>query len=175
MSWLSEHKGYMGQALEQGRRALDNGEFPVGCVLVYQGAVVARGHRLNSRDGGNELDHAEIVTVRTLLAAQPGITAAKITVYSTMEPCLMCLSTLMLSGIRNIVFGYEDVMGGGSKLDLSQLPPLYAAMEVSFLDGILREECLKLFQAFFNNPKNRYWQDSLLAAYTLAQKTDQDG
>lgn len=165
----------MTQALEEAQEALDSGEFPVGCVLVYQGDVVAKGHRMNSRDGVNELDHAEIVTLRNLLASHPGINAAEIEVYSTMEPCLMCLSTLVLSGIRTIVFGYEDVMGGSSKLDLSKLAPLYVDMDVTIISGVLRDECLKLFQEFFKNPDNEYWRDSLLAEYTLAQETTKKG
>ncbi|MBU4034027.1 MAG: nucleoside deaminase, partial [Proteobacteria bacterium] len=91
--------------------------------------------------------------------------------YSTMEPCLMCYSTMLLNGIRTFVYAYEDAMGGGTSLQLAHLAPLYQGMEteVRILPNILRQESLTLFKTFFTSPENNYWQDSLLAEYTLAQ------
>ena len=165
---LTEHEHYMNAALDEARAALVAGEFPVGCVFVADGAIVARGHRENSgEDGRNEIDHAEVLTLRHLLAIRPAIDPGAVTVYSTMEPCLMCFSTLLLSGVRNFVWAYEDVMGGGTNLPLSMLNPLYRGMEVHLLDQVRRDESLRLFQQFFRT--GSYWQDSLLARYTLAQ------
>jgi len=159
---------FMRQALVEAEKALAAGEFPVGCVLVLEGEIVASGHRRNSRAGAlNELDHAEVVTLRELLAEKPQTNCSELIAYSTMEPCLMCFSTMLLSGIRTFVYGYEDVMGGGTNLPLEQLHPLYADMRVSVRGGILRQDCLALFQEFFS--KYPYWQDSLLSTYTLAQ------
>lgn len=158
----------MQEALVEARRALEKGEFPVGCVLVLGAEIVARGHRQNSRtEQCNELDHAEVVSLRDLLTREPNIDAGQLVAYSTMEPCLMCFSTMLLSGIRHFVYGYEDVMGGGTDLPLSQLHPLYADMQVRIDAGVLRQECLVLFQQFFQ--QFSYWEDSLLARYTLAQ------
>ena len=165
---LIEHEHSMDAALNEARAALAAGEFPVGCVFVADGAIVARGHRENSgEDGRNEIDHAEVLTLRHLLAIRPAIDPGAVTVYSTMEPCLMCFSTLLLSGVRNFVWAYEDVMGGGTNLPLSMLNPLYRGMEVHLLDQVRRDESLRLFQQFFRS--GSYWQDSLLARYTLAQ------
>ena len=169
---LTEHEHYMNAALDEARAALVAGEFPVGCVFVADGAIVARGHRENSgEDGRNEIDHAEVLTLRHLLAIRPAIDPGAVTVYSTMEPCLMCFSTLLLSGVRNFVWAYEDVMGGGTNLPLSMLNPLYRGMEVHLLDQVRRDESLRLFQQFFRT--GSYWQDSLLARYTLAQTPEE--
>ncbi len=166
----------MDLALEQARAALAAGEFPVGAVIVAAGRVVADGKRLNSRRAGpeglaNELDHAEVVALRELLDRHPEIDRAGLTVYSTMEPCLMCYATLLLNGVGRIVYAYEDVMGGGTNLPLAQLTPLYRelAAELKLTPHIRRQESLKLFQQFFANPENSYWRGSLLATYTLAQ------
>jgi tRNA(adenine34) deaminase len=67
------------------------------------------------------------------------------------------------------VYGYEDIMGGGTNLILDQLKPLYASMKIEIIPGILRAESLQLFQQFFSKDSSGYWQDSLLAQYTLAQ------
>ena len=163
---------FMKIALEEAGTALTEGEFPVGCVLVAGDKVLARGHRRNSRaESRNEIDHAEMVTLHRLLAEKPGIDLGPVTLYSTMEPCLMCYATMLLSGIRRFVWGYEDVMGGGTGLDLDKLPPLYAAMVVELVPGVLRAESLDLFRKFFK--EHDYWQDSFLARYTLSQSSEE--
>jgi tRNA(adenine34) deaminase len=165
---MSVHENFMRVALEEARQALAAGEFPVGCVMVANGVIVGRERRHNSLEGSrNEIDHAEVVTLRRLIAEQPQLDLATVTVYSTLEPCLMCYTTMLLSGIRNFVWAYEDVMGGGANLPLYMLNTLYAQMRVYQTDGILRHESLRLFQQFFQT--GSYWQDSLLASYTMAQ------
>ncbi|MBC8207968.1 MAG: nucleoside deaminase [Desulfobulbaceae bacterium] len=160
---------YMNLALAEARKALARGEFPVGSVFVHEGQVLARGSRSHSCEQMNEVDHAEVLALRAFLDADLAIDPSELTVYATMEPCLMCFSTLILNGIRRIVYAYEDVMGGGTGLDLSQLNPLYAAMTIEVVPHVCRMESLTLFQQFFSNPDNAYWPDSFLARYTLAQ------
>ncbi|MHB8791522.1 MAG: deaminase [Desulfobulbaceae bacterium] len=169
MANREQHEHCMRLALNEAAAALQAGEFPVGCVLVSGGRAVAAARRRNSSGpGANELDHAEVLGLRELLQQSPGADCREITVYSTMEPCLMCFATLLLSGIRRFVWAYEDVMGGGTGLELKQLPELYAGMEVELVPGVLRSESLALFQEFFRC--HSYWGDSLLARYTLAQE-----
>ncbi|AGF78843.1 cytosine/adenosine deaminase [Desulfocapsa sulfexigens DSM 10523] len=166
------HEKYMQIALDQATEALRQGEFPVGAILVEGGRVVASGRRIHSRGFAaavNEIDHAEIVALRTFLSQGQIVKPGELVVYSTMEPCLMCYSTMILNGIRHIVYAYEDVMGGGTNLPLKQLNPLYAEMDVVITPNVLREQSLALFQEFFANPENTYWKDSILANYTLNQ------
>jgi len=167
---IEEHERLMGLALAEARAALALGEFPVGCVLAHGGEVIASGKRSHSSGRVNELDHAEMVALRSFLDAETGIGAGEVTVYATMEPCLMCFSALILNGFRKIVYAYEDAMGGGTNLPLAALNPLYAAMEVEIVTGVGRGASLALFQQFFRNPDNPYWKGSLLADYTLRQK-----
>ena len=168
---MREHERLMGLALAEARVALAVGEFPVGCVLAHQGKVIASGKRAHSSGRVNEMDHAEMLALRSFLDAEPSIAPQEVTLYATMEPCLMCFSTMILNGIRKIVYAYEDVMGGGTNLPLTALSPLYAAMEVQVLPSVIRQESLALFQQFFSNPDNPYWKGSLLANYTLEQKS----
>ncbi|WP_051310014.1 nucleoside deaminase [Desulfogranum japonicum] len=162
------HEQFMAIALQEARQALAEGEFPVGCVFVQDDQVLCKGRRLNSGENTrNEIDHAEVSTLRKLIRANPDLDFSTVTAYSTMEPCLMCYSTMLLSGIRTFVWAYEDVMGGGANLPLYMLNPLYAQVRVTLVDRVCRNESLALFQQFFQ--KYSYWQDSLLANYTLAQ------
>ncbi|MDD3814845.1 MAG: nucleoside deaminase [Desulfocapsaceae bacterium] len=171
---MREDEGLMKLALAQAEEALKQGEFPVGCVLTHKGAVIASGQRAHSCSRGNgqvnEMDHAEMLALRAFLDMKLAIVPEEVVVYATMEPCLMCFSTMILNGIRKIVYAYEDVMGGGTNLPLTVLNPLYATMEVKVVPSVLRQESLALFQQFFRNPDNPYWKGSLLANYTLKQK-----
>ena len=163
------HTTFMRHALDEARSALKSGNFPVGCVLVADERVIARGQRINSSGpAANEMDHAEINTLRQLLQNHPQTDLKEVTAYSTMEPCLMCYTTLLLSGIRRFVWAFEDVMGGGTSLKLEQLNPLYADMHVECVPHVMRTESLALFQEFFRN--HSYCADSELARYTLEQE-----
>ncbi len=168
----NDDQTHMMAALAEAETALAEGEFPVGCVMACRGQIIARGRRLNSSGpSANEMDHAEIQTLRDLLKSDiAGISMAEVTVYSTMEPCLMCFTTLLLNGIRRIVYGFEDVMGGGSDLDLTSLRPLYNEIKVEIIPHICRTESLALFKSFFTNSDNSYWQSSLLASHILKQE-----
>jgi tRNA(adenine34) deaminase len=167
---MNPEAAFMRSALDLAREALAGGEFPVGCVIANQETVVAQGRRTSTTAGSvNEIDHAEINALRQLTAAAAGEDRAQLTVYCTMEPCLMCFSAVILSGIGRIVYAYEDVMGGGTGCDRSALPPLYRTANLTVLSGVLRIESLLLFKRFFANSGNTYWADSLLSRYTLAQ------
>ena len=164
------HEHFMRQALVEARKALDRREFPVGCVIVHNDSVIVTGARENSAGQSNELDHAEIVALRALFDVAPRIDLNRVTVYTTMEPCLMCYATMLVSNIGGVVYGYEDVMGGGTGLTLSSLAPLYAGRRIKVVGSVLRPDCLDLFRAFFRDRDNTYLRDSFLARYTLAQQ-----
>jgi tRNA(adenine34) deaminase len=165
-----DYERFMKKALDQARKALEAGEFPVGCVLVYQDRVIVNASRAGTAtDVVNEIDHAEMVALRRLVDLKEKIDKSKVTLFCTMEPCLMCLGAIILSGIGAVVYAYEDVMGGATGCNLEALAPLYHGGQISIVPHILRQQSLKLFKAYFNNPEHTYWQGSLLAMYTLSQ------
>ncbi len=177
------HDFYMDRALELASCALDNEEFPVGCVLVSGDEIVGQGCRINSSNASerNELDHAEILAIRDWLAK--GAAGEGLTAYTTLEPCLMCFGALILHGVRRIVYAYEDIMGGVTGMDLSRPLSgvagsgdwhpearrhfLYKENRIEIVPGVRRQESLALFRKFFSNDANNYWKDSLLARYSL--------
>lgn len=165
---MDDH-AFMGEALAIAERALADGEFPVGCVMTCDGRIVTRGGRQNSVGQGlNELDHAEMVALRGLYASGP-LDPGNVTVFCTMEPCLMCFSALVLHRIGRTVYAFEDPMGGGASGDRTHLRPLYRDTSMIVQAGLCRQESLRLFKSFFSDPRNGYWRGSHLARYTLEQ------
>jgi len=160
---------FMEKVLILAEKALSKGEFPVGCVMVYENKVLASGSRIHSKGSIiNETDHAEIIALQQL-AYKKDIEKNKVSVFCNLEPCLMCYGALILSGIGEIVYAYEDVMGGGTSCDLSKLNPLYKNTEVSLTPNILRSKSLTLFKTYFSNPETNYLQNTLLKRVTLSQ------
>ncbi len=164
------HEHFMQQALNLAREALDRDEFPVGCIMVYEGRVIAQGERTGTRRNvPSEIDHAEMIALRRLEERSEPIDRKKITVYATLEPCLMCFGALLISGIGRLVWAYEDAMGGGTACDRSRMPALYRDNKLEVIPHICREKSLRLFQDYFSRPHIDYWRDSYLEEYTLAQ------
>ena len=165
-----DYEYFMKKALDQARNALSAGEFPVGCVVVRKDRILTTGARKGTAGNiPNEIDHAEMIALKRLADLEIHRDNQRIALFTTLEPCLMCLGALILSGISEIVYAYEDVMGGGLSCDLKNLMPLYKNSRISVVPNILRKESIELFQTFFNNSENSYWQGSLLAEYTLKQ------
>jgi len=166
---MNKNNIFMGKALDYARNAFSLGEFPVGCVIELDGKVIATGNRKSTRQKSNEIDHAEILALRNLLENCTDVDLGEVTVYSTMEPCLMCFSTLIVNGVTKFVYGYEDAMGGGTNLPLAQLAPLYRDIQLQIEGGVMRKDCLELFKTFFSKADSAYLKDTYLAQYTLQQ------
>jgi tRNA(adenine34) deaminase len=163
---------FMKKALQCATIALNRGDFPVGCVITYQNNIISTGERTGAGNQlTNELDHAEINALRKFGANKElaHIQSDQLTLYSTLEPCLMCFGAILIHKIPRIVYAFEDAMGGGSSLDLATLPPLYATHDIEIVSGVCRLDSLLLFRAFFSNPNNNYLADSYLANYVLNQ------
>jgi tRNA(adenine34) deaminase len=168
-----DNEFFMGLALDQAKKAFDTGQFPVGCVIVQDNRVIADGARKGTaspENGFSEIMHAEINALRQLETADHAPGPSPMTLFCTMEPCLMCFGAIILSGIKKIVYAYEDPMGGGTGCDLQQLPPLYADSGICIIPGVLRQKSLDLFYNFFNKETNLYWKNSYLEKYTIEQK-----
>lgn len=166
-----DHPFFMRKALQEAQKALLSNEFPVGCVVVSDNRVIATGSRMGTAGmRTNELDHAEMVALGKLDARNQQADPSGMTLYATMEPCLMCFGAILIHGIGQLVYAYEDVMGGGTACPLEEMPPLYKNSKISIISNVLRQESLELFNAYFSDPENTYWRNSLLADYTLSQQ-----
>ena len=140
---------YMGRALELAREALDHGEVPVGCVIVWaDGRIVGEGRNRREEDG-NALGHAELAAIRMACETLGGWRLHRARLYVTLEPCPMCAGAIVNARIPAVYYGArEEKMGAcGSILNLFEegfghRPRLYR--------GLRSEECAALLADFFN-------------------------
>lgn len=141
------HEAFMREALALAREAGNEGEVPVGCVIVWDGEIVGRGR--NRREAsGSALAHAEIEAIGQACRQLGGWRLWKATLYVTLEPCPMCAGAIINARVAEVRYGARDEKYGacGSVVNLfaegfPHRPRLFG--------GLLAEECAALLQAFF--------------------------
>ncbi len=139
----------MGEALDQAREALTAGEVPVGAVLVGEGGeILARA--FNRPIGLNDpTAHAEVLALRTAAQRLGNYRLPGVSLYVTIEPCLMCLGAMLTARLKRLVFGASDPKGGAC-VSLYRIPEdsrLNHHLEVT--GGVREAECRELLQEFF--------------------------
>jgi tRNA(adenine34) deaminase len=139
---------FMSAALVEARAAGEEGEVPIGCVIVREGSVIARGANRTVRDN-DATTHAEMVAIREASRALGSWRLDGCTLYVTVEPCAMCAGAIVLARLDRVVFGAWDEKAGmaGSIGDLLRHPRLNHRPEV--LGGVNEEECGMLIREFF--------------------------
>ncbi|MEW5910900.1 MAG: nucleoside deaminase, partial [Thermodesulfobacteriota bacterium] len=144
---------FMIKALAQAEKAFKNGEFPVGCIIVSDDRVISTGSRKGTSGiSPSEIEHAEILALKKLGRIPKTILRNRLSIYTTLEPCLMCFGAILLHGITKIVYAYEDVMGGGSRIDLTGMTPLYRNLSLTVIPHVLRERSIELLKEYFIRP-----------------------
>ena len=142
----------MSLSLALAKEAADNGEVPVGCVIVDgDGNIIGRGR--NRRIEKNDATaHAEMEAIRDASAAKGDWRLDDCTMYVTLEPCPMCTGAIIMSRIPTLVFGAREALTGsvGSVIDLfaekyGHSPAVYT--------GVLAEECSQLLKDFFKGKR----------------------
>ncbi len=144
---MTDHD-YMAMALTLARDAGDAGEVPVGAVIVLNDRVIGRGHN-SPIERGDPTAHAEILAIREAAAATGNYRLEGATLYSTIEPCVMCAGAAVNARVARLVFGARDLRFGGvrSKFQLADSDLLNHRITIE--EGILGAECTELVQKFF--------------------------
>lgn len=138
---------FMRLALQQAHLAAEQGEVPVGAVVVRNGQVVASAY--NRRETGkNALYHAEVLAIDAACKALGGWRLWECDLYVTLEPCPMCAGAIVNSRLRRVIYGAADAKAGccGSVVDLFALEFNHKPEVKS---GVLAEECASLLSEFF--------------------------
>ena len=138
---------YMKEAIKEAKKAYLKKEVPIGCVIVYNDKIIARGH--NERETKNSsLAHAEVIAIKKACKKLESWRLEDATMYITLEPCCMCGGAIIQSRIKRVVYGALDYRFGVHKsiMNLFDVPFNH---KVNIDGGILEEECSTMISDFF--------------------------
>lgn len=145
---MSADEKYMKEALRQAKKAYALREVPIGCVIVYEDQILARGYNRRNTDK-NTTAHAEMIAIRRASKKLGDWRLEGCTIYITLEPCQMCAGAIVQSRITRAVIGAMNPKAGcaGSVLNLLEMPAFNHQVTVE--RGILEEECSSMLSGFF--------------------------
>jgi tRNA(adenine34) deaminase len=138
----------MSAAIVEARAAEEAGEVPIGCVLVREGQLVARGHNLRER-AQDPTAHAEVVALKAAAARLGTWRLSGVTAYVTLEPCPMCAGALVNARVDRVVFGALDPKAGATTTLYTIGQDLRLNHRFELTGGILADECGALLSRFF--------------------------
>jgi len=149
-----EHERFMGYALREAQRAAEAGEVPVGCVIVYEGRLIAKAH--NQRETLQDpTAHAEILAI-TAAAAHVGSWRLENTrLYVTLEPCPMCAGAIVLARIPEVYFGACDPKAGACGTLMNLLEDTRLNHQARVTPGLMADACGGLLTDFFRAVRER--------------------
>ena len=145
---------YMLEALKEAKKAAFKDEVPIGCVIVKDNNIIARGHNL--RENKKDVTaHAEIVAIRKANKKLNDWWLSDCDLYVTIEPCLMCMGAIYQSHINRVIYGAKDAKGGAisSIVNFKEIKNLNHYPEI--VSGVLEEECSQIIKNYFKSKRNK--------------------
>ena len=134
---------FLNEALKEARKAYKKDEIPVGCVIVYDGNIVARGHNLRESKQ-NSLMHAEIMAVDRACKYFNSWRLDDCVMYVTLEPCMMCMGAIIESRIKKVVYGAKN-----------NSEQMYVCIKDADLIHVNSKECSDILTDFFKNKRKK--------------------
>ena len=151
---MTEDEKFMKAALKQAQKAYAIDEVPIGCVIVQNGHIIARGYNRRNIDK-NTLAHAELSAIRKASKKTGDWRLEDCTMYVTLEPCQMCAGAIVQSRMKRVVIASMNAKAGcaGSVLNLLQMQQFNHPVEIT--QGVLEEECSRMLSSFFRELRER--------------------
>lgn len=151
---MTSDESFMKQAVKQAKKAYDKLETPIGCVIVHEDKIIARGYNKRNMKK-NTLAHAEILAINKASKVLGDWRLEDCTMYVTLEPCPMCAGAIVQARIPRVVIGSMNPKAGcaGSVLNLLQQDGLNHQVEIT--KGVLAEECSGLMTCFFRELRKK--------------------
>jgi len=145
---------FMGQALEEAKKAALLGEVPIGAVLVYKGEVIARAHNLRETTQ-NATTHAELMVIQEACKQLGSWRLEETTLYVTLEPCPMCAGAILQSRVQRVVYGARDMKAGCVDSLYHLLNDARFNHECVVTEGMMAEQCGQILTDFFRALRER--------------------
>ena len=144
----------MGQALELARHAGENGEVPVGALLVRDDVLIAEAHNLRETRG-SPIAHAEMLAIQAASEKIGNWRFIDTTLYVTLEPCPMCAGAIVLARIPKVVYATTDPKSGAAGTLYNILQDARLNHQVELVSGVLAEESSALLKSFFQQRRHK--------------------
>ncbi len=147
---MNQEEKFMKAAIREAKKAEKIQEVPIGCVIVSEGKIIARGYNRRNIDK-NTLAHAELSAIKKASKKLGDWRLEGCTMYVTLEPCQMCAGAIVQARMDKVVIGSMNPKAGcaGSVLNLLQIPAFNHQVELE--TGVLEEECSSMLSSFFKN------------------------
>lgn len=151
---MNQEEKFMKAAIREARKAEKLDEVPIGCVIVYEGKIIARGYNRRNTDK-NTLAHAELLAIKKASKKLGDWRLEGCTLYVTLEPCQMCAGAIVQARMDKVVIGSMNPKAGcaGSVLNLLQISSFNHQVELK--KGVLEEECSTMLSSFFRNLREK--------------------
>ncbi|MDO4479323.1 MAG: tRNA adenosine(34) deaminase TadA [Lachnospiraceae bacterium] len=156
---MNNDERFMKAAIAQAKKAYALGDVPIGCVIVHEDKIIARGYNRRNADK-NPLAHAEIIAIKKASKKMGDWRIEDCTIYITLEPCPMCAGAIVQARIPRAVVGCMNPKAGcaGSVVNLLQMTGLNHRVDTTI--GVLEEDCSRLMKDFFKDlRKGRFSKD----------------
>ena len=150
----SPEEKFMRAAIREAKKAYALDEVPIGCVIVREEKIIARGYNRRNTDK-NTLAHAELQAIRKASKKCGDWRLEDCTMYVTLEPCQMCAGAIVQSRMKKVVIGANNPKAGcaGSVLNLLQMAAFNHQVEIE--KGVLEEECSSMLSDFFRELREK--------------------
>lgn len=156
---MTEDERYMKEAIKQAKKAYALDEVPIGCVIVQDNKIIARGYNRRNTDK-NALAHAEISAIKKASKKTGDWRLEDCTMYVTLEPCQMCAGAIVQSRMKKVVIGAMNPKAGcaGSVINILQMKQFNHQAEME--NGILEKECADMLSTFFKELREKKKRNS---------------
>jgi len=147
---MGKHEQYMKEAIRQAKKAWKLNEVPIGCVIVYESKIIARGYNRRNTDK-NTLSHAEMNAIKKASRCLGDWRLEGCTMYITLEPCQMCAGAIVQARVTNVVIGSMNSKAGcaGSVLNLLEMDEFNH--KVNVIREVMEQECSEMLSDFFKD------------------------
>ena len=168
---MTEDERFMREAKKQAMKAYALREVPIGCVIVYEGKIIARGYNRRNTDK-NTVSHAEINAIRKASKKLGDWRLEGCTLYVTLEPCQMCAGAIIQARVDRVVIGSMNPKAGcaGSVMNLLQIEGFNHQVKIT--EGVLEEECSEMLSAFFRELREKKKQAKIMRDLLLTESCE---
>lgn len=157
---MTEDERFMRQAITQAKKALKNGDVPIGCVIVREGKVIARGYNRRNMDR-QSLAHAELMAIKKASKIVGDWRLEDCKMYVTLEPCQMCAGAIVQARMPEVIMGCMNPKAGcaGSVINLLDMEGFNHRVKIT--KGVLQEECSTMLTDFFKKMREKGKEKSI--------------